>query len=288
VKAAAAVGAAEVHGAEVGSTALAFTPRALVAGEHRFAIGTAGSATLVLQTVLPALLHADAPATVIVEGGTHNTLAPPFEYLARVYVPLLRRMGVEAEVTLQRHGFYPAGGGCLRLDVRPGRLRPIELLTRGELVERSATVLLSRLPFDIARRELDTLRTRLGWDEGCFRPRAVQDAMGPGNIVEIEIAHGEVTELFSAVGERGVLAETVATRAADEAEDYLASGVPVGRHLADQLVLPMALAGGGAFVTQSPTPHFATQCMIVSRFGLADVTLTQQGEAFRVDVRPRT
>ena len=288
VQAAAAVGRATLRGAEIGSTTLEFTPTALVCGEHRFAIGSAGSATLVLQTILPALLRGTAPSTVVVEGGTHNPLAPPFEFLERVYLPLLRRMGANVTCTLDRHGFYPAGGGRVRLTVTPtGALRPLELIERGEPGQHRATAIFASLPFDVVRRELETVRTQLGWDIASCQPVTVNDSAGPGNVVEIELQFATVTELVASFGERGVAAETVAQRAVDEAKDYLASGAPVGRHLADQLLLPCALAGGGAFVSLTPTPHFDTQCEILRRFARARVERAAlANNTWRFDIRP--
>src|SRR5262249_29263289 len=142
VNAAATVGRATVRGAEIGSRMLEFAPTAIACGEHRFSVGTAGSATLVLQTILPALLHGSAGSTVFVEGGTHNPFAPPFEFFERVYLPILRRMGATVTATLERHGFYPSGGGCVRLDLLPcPRLRAIELVERGSLQSRRAYAL---------------------------------------------------------------------------------------------------------------------------------------------------
>src|SRR5207302_1968762 len=131
---------------------------------------------------------------------------------------------------------------------------------------RRACAILSSLPFDIARRELDVVRAQLGWDEQECQPTMVKESMGPGNVVELEVQFEHVTELFTAFGERGVRAEVVAERACAEAVEYLAAKVPVGRHLADQLPLPFALAGGGAFVSLSASPHLDTQCAILSHF----------------------
>jgi RNA 3'-terminal phosphate cyclase (ATP) len=287
VHAAAAIGRATLRGAEIGSRTLEFVPETLVGGEHRFSIGTAGSATLVLQTILPALLRATTRSTVIVEGGTHNPLAPPFEFFARVYLPLLRRMGASVTATLERYGFYPSGGGCVRVDVEPcAGLSAIELVERGAVRARRAVALLSALPFDIARRELDTVRIELELGDDELRPQVVKDAAGPGNVVEIEIECDGITELFAAFGERGLRAEVVAQRACTEVREYLAAEVPVGRHLADQLPLPFALAGGGAFVSLSASPHLDTQCAILGRFLRCEVARTPlSATAWRYDVR---
>jgi RNA 3'-terminal phosphate cyclase (ATP) len=289
VQAAAAVGRAEVRGAEIGSQALEFVPRGLAGGEHRFAIGTAGSATLVIQTVLPALLRAAGPSTLIVEGGTHNPLAPPFEFLERVYLPLLQRMGAQVQATLEKPGFYPAGGGRVRVAITPtARLQPLALLDRGAPQQRRASALLAALPVDIARRELSLVRAQLDLDESACHVVALKDSSGPGNVVEVELELAENRELFTAFGERGVRAEAVAQKVVDEVRAFVAAQVPVGAHLADQLLLPLALAGEGAFVTQTPTPHFETQCHVLARFGVADVTRHPLSpHAIRCEVRGR-
>src|SRR5262249_48670408 len=135
----------------------------------------------------------------------------------------------------------------------------LELLERGEVRERHARALVAALPRRIAEREIKRLAQRLDWPASCFRVGEVEHAQGPGNVVDIEIASEQVTEVFTAFGERGVRAEAVADAVADEALEYLAAHVPVGRHLADQLLLPMALAGGGAFRTLALTQHARTQ-----------------------------
>ena len=273
VRAAVAVGHAEVSGDEVGSTSLEFHPRQIVAGAHHFAVGTAGSATLVLQTVLPALLTAEAPSALTLEGGTHNPLAPTFDFLARVYLPILSRMGAQVTARLDRVGFYPAGGGRFRVDVQPARaLVPLELYERGELRGGRATALFAGLPFDVARRELETVRARLGWEASTCRPHELPDSDGPGNVVQIELESEHVTELFTGFGERGLRAEVVAERVATEAATYLAAGAPVGQHLADQLLLPLALAGGGGFRTLPLTLHTETQLAMIRQLLGIDVT----------------
>jgi len=111
VRAAAEISGATVRGDEPGSKALSFEPGAVRGGAYRFAVGTAGSATLVLQTVLPALLLAEEASTLTLEGGTHNPAAPPFDFLARTFLPQLAKMGARVEATLERHGFIPRVAG---------------------------------------------------------------------------------------------------------------------------------------------------------------------------------
>jgi RNA 3'-terminal phosphate cyclase (ATP) len=129
------------------------------------------------------------------------------------------------------------------------------------------------------------VRERLGLDVTCCAPIEIRDSAGPGNVVQIEIVSQHVTELFSGFGERGVRAELVAERAAAEAVAYLEAGVPVGEHLADQLLLPLALAGGGSFRTMRPTAHAETQIEIIRRFLGRSIAVEQVGErAWHVEV----
>lgn len=266
VLAAAKVSHAQIEGAEVGSSSLVFIPGTVMPGEYRFAVGTAGSVTLVLQTVLPALLTAAGPSTLKLEGGTHNPLAPPFEFLDRVFLPQVRRMGPRVEADLERPGFYPAGGGRFSVMVEPTpALAGFELLERGEIRGRRGTVILARLPRGIAEREVQQLAQGTGWDPSCFEIREA-DSLGPGNAVLLELESDSVTEVFSSIGEIGVRAETVADRAVQEMRRYLVAGVPVGEHLADQLLLLLALAGSGAFTTVPLSLHAMTQIELIPRF----------------------
>jgi len=266
VLAAAEVGQAEVQGAALKSQDLVFVPHGARAGQYRFSIGTAGSATLVLQTILPALALAQGPSQVDLEGGTHNIYAPPFDFLQKAFLPLLGRMGPQVEATLHCHGFYPAGGGRMNVSIEPRpRLEPIELIDRGRPLRRTVRSVLSRLPRHIAERELATALKILGWplDYGLVDEVS---SPGPGNAVMIEIECPQVCEVFTGFGQLGVSAEKVASGAAREAMRYLEAGVPVGEHLADQLLLPMALAGGGAFRTLAPSRHATTNIATVGHF----------------------
>lgn len=267
VLAAAQVGAAEVEGATLGSTTVALRPGRPRPGHYEFAVGTAGSTTLVLQTILIPLLMAAGPSKVVIDGGTHNTYAPPFDFLARAFVPLLARMGAKVDLRLERLGFYPAGGGRIVAAIEPLlRLAPLALSERGEVRQQGARVLLSNLPQGIGIRELDVVRKRLGWPGDRLVIEAQDDAPGPGNVLLLEVESEHVTEVFTGFGEPNVRAEAVAERAVAEARAYLGSGVPVGTHLADQLLLPLALAGGGSFVTQPVTAHTTTNAEVIRRF----------------------
>ncbi len=287
-RAAAAVCGADIAGDEPGSSALRFEPGPIRAGDYHFAVGTAGSATLVFQTILPALLQADAPSRVVLEGGTHNPAAPPFDFVARCFLPQLAKMGGRVGATLERPGFYPAGGGRFTVAIEPSRLSPLVVLERGSTRSQGAEARVAGLSPRIADRELDAIARALGWDRHAMRRTILDDAHGPGNVVMVAVERAQGTLLVTGFGERGASAETVATRVAQSAARYLAADVPVGEHLAAQLVLLMALAGGGSIRTLAPSLHTRTQADLVPLFLQVDVRIAVEGgDRHRIDVVAR-
>jgi RNA 3'-terminal phosphate cyclase (ATP) len=287
VQAAAAISGAETSGAELGSTELVFRPGALRAGEYRFAIGGAGSTTLVLQTILlPLLLGTTAPSTVHLEGGTHNPMAPPFDFLQRCFLPLLARMGARVEISLERHGFYPAGGGRWTATVQPAaRLGRLELLSRGQIRRQSASALCASISGSIGVRQAGALAAALGWERKDCLPLMISGTRGPGNALIATIESEHVTEQITGFGERGRSSEEVAAQVSREVQRYLASGVPVGEHLADQLLLPMALGTGGSFRTLAPSLHCRTQLELLQLFLGTKASATEEAhDVWRIDV----
>jgi RNA 3'-terminal phosphate cyclase (ATP) len=291
VEAAARLCGATVGPVDVGAQELVFAPPGMERGgftpppgidacprELAIDIGTAGSATLVAQTILvPAIVRGE-PLHAVITGGTHNPLAPPFEFLDRVFAPHLRAMGADVTFTLERHGVLPDGGGRLVLDVRGGALRPIEVVRAGPVVARRAIAIVARLPRHVAERELAVAQERLGPPAAVRGSRPLHVPMacevrelpddGPHNVfmVEVELESG-ARELATAHGRKGYPAEDVADDALDELEDFLEAGVPVGAHLADQLLLPLAVAGGGRFRTLGPLSlHATTNIEIIQQF----------------------
>ena len=280
VNAAAQVGHAEISGAEIGSQELSFIPQAPTAGEYHFSVGTAGSATLVLQTVLPALMTARGRSTLTLEGGTHNPFAPPFDFLVNSFLTLIERMGPKVEAKLERSGFYPAGGGRFEVAIDPAtRLEGFALLRRGEITRRRAQVLIAKLPRHIAERELKVIEKELDWPADDLSIEQVTTSHGPGNVVMAELASAEVTEVFTAFGKLGVKAEAVAAQVVRQVRRYLTADVPVGEHLADQLLLPSALAGNGTFTTVEPSQHTRTNMSVISKFLDVDISLQQVRDA---------
>lgn len=268
VRLAAEIGQATVEGAVVGSNTLVFRPGAVRAGDYTAAVGSAGSALLVLQSVLPALLTLDAPSSLTLEGGTHNPMSPPFPFVEHAFLPALRRFGPRVTATLERHGFYPAGGGRLVVRVEPvAALAPVELLERGPVEDLFGEAIVSGLPPNVAHRERKALLRGL---REAPHPRIevvdVPSPRGPGNAVWIAARTPEITAVFAAFGEKRKRAEAVATEAFVAYELWKATGAPICPHLADQLMLPLALAGAGAYRTGALTQHSRTNLSVINRF----------------------
>ncbi|HEY7119009.1 MAG TPA: RNA 3'-terminal phosphate cyclase [Tepidisphaeraceae bacterium] len=266
VRAAARVACAAITGDEVDSRELMFAPQSVKPGDYRFDIGSAGSTMLVLQTVLPALMLAAGPSTLVLEGGTHNFGAPPFPFLDKTFLPLLARMGPRVALSIERAGFAPRGGGRAVAQITPAPLRPIVLTRRGVVRRTEARAIIAGLPRDIAERELNVVRRLLGLRPEQLVVDELPPDQGPGNLVTVEVEAEHLTEVFTAFGARGEPAEDVAREAATEARRYLDRDVPVGEHLADQVLLPIALAGGGQFVTGPLTLHSTTNIETIRRF----------------------
>lgn len=286
VTSAARIGNARVDGAAVGSREFTFEPGHISPGDYTFSIGTAGSTTLVLQTVLPPLMIADSPSRVTLEGGTHNVHAPPFEFLQKTFLPLVSRTGPRVSLELERYGFYPPGGGRLHLSIEPATSRHrLDLVERGELLSQRARALVVKLPPGIAERELNVLSERLGWADEQLRLDTSDNAFSPGNVLTIELESGQLTEVITGVGERGVRAETVAERAVKEAQQYLSRNAPVGEHLADQLLIPLALGGGGSYLTGPLSLHTTTNIEVIKKFLDVEISVVPAGnEVWRIEV----
>ncbi|MEZ4363081.1 MAG: RNA 3'-terminal phosphate cyclase [Kofleriaceae bacterium] len=285
VRAAAMLCGAQVRGDELGSQRLTFEPSEELAQSVDIDIGSAGSAALVVQTLLPPALMASAPVRATIRGGTHNPMAPSLDFLSEAFAPALASMGAAVELTCVRHGFAPSGGGEVALAVTPRALRPLELLEAGEVTRRSAIAVLARLPTHVADRELAVVRAELGFTEAECARREV-DADGPGNalILLVERAGGG-REVVTGLGERGTRAELVARRACAELRTWLDAAVPVGEHLTDQLLLPMALGGGGRFRCGPLSSHALTNIETIAAF-LPErrPRVTQDGASWIVEV----
>ena len=267
VQAAVQISNGAADGAAIGSGEIVFEPGKVQAGAYTFSVGTAGSTSLVFQTILPALMMASGPSVITLEGGTHNPLAPPFDFIQQAFLPLLERMGVRCTAELERPGFYPAGGGRWIVRIQPAeQLQPLQLTERGVLQEKTAVALRAGVPGHVAERELRTVERLLGWEGNCLQHRQLAKEYGPGNCLSLILRYEQVAEVFTEFGQIGIRAEKVAERCVERVQRYLAAPVAVAEHLADQLLLPLALAGGGTFTSLAPTQHTTTNSEVIQRF----------------------
>lgn len=277
VRAAAEIGSAVVEGAEIGSGKLVFRPGEIRPGSYHYSIGTAGSCTLVFQCILPALLVADGPSNLVLEGGTHNPKAPPFDFLEKTFLPLLHQMGAKVMATLDRPGFYPAGGGRLQITIEPAQaLRPIELLSLAN-IGYSARAVCAQLPSHIGRRELRVVQDELHISDEKIE-QVQLDTYGPGNVLTIFVHSDQLTETFTGFGRRNVSAEKVAAETIKQVRNYIQAGSPAGPYLADQLLIPIALAGSGCMRTSRPSSHTLTNIAVIKQFFDIDFQVSQKSD----------
>jgi len=267
---------AELKGAELKSRELTFIPRRKPqAGSYFFDVaqarkgGSAGATTLVLQTLLFPLVRADGTSKVVIKGGTHVAWSPPFHYVEHILFPTLARMGIDTEASIERWGWYPIGGGEIRVRIRGGaRIQGIDLTERGQLKRIWGISAYSNLPDHIGVRQKERaiqMLRRQGFDAEITTIRA--PSPGKGTCVFLVAEFENSIAGFTALGERGKRAEKVAEEAVSELLHYIRSGAALDKHLADQLILPMALAETtSVFTTCEVTQHLLTNIWVVEQF----------------------
>jgi RNA 3'-terminal phosphate cyclase (ATP) len=289
VRALAGVSDAVVEGDEIGSTAVSFAPRGLRGGEYRFDVGaergSAGSVSLLFQALLLPLCVARAPSRLTLIGGTHVPWSPSVHYLNRVFLPALRRAGVDASVELRRWGWYPAGEGEIGATVAPSPAITglARLAAPPSPIEGLSAV--SRLPRSIAERQHRQALERLE-RAGLGAAIAIEEdvtARGPGTVLFLAVP-GRAG--FAALGRRGLPAERVADEAADQLLAWIQSGAEVDDHLADQIVPFLALASGpSAFTCPTLSAHLRTVAWVIQQFLPVRIDL-REGTPSRVEIAP--
>lgn len=274
----------------VGASELHFTPGAVQAGNYEFAVGSAGSCMLVLQTVLWPLLMADAASSLVLRGGTHNPMAPSFSYL-ECMAPYFAGQGAPMfTMDLQRHGFYPAGGGEVRVQVTPSvdGMPLLRFLERGPLLGAWAECLHAGVPRGVADRELAVLQAGLGWQAEQLRNRGLRANEGPGNALQAVLQFAHVAEVVTAFGAKGVSAEEVGRQVLKGVKAYLAHTAPVGEHLADQLMIPLALAQlqgkSGSYLACVWSEHARTNASVIEQFLPVQFNTSQTEKGVLVEV----
>jgi RNA 3'-terminal phosphate cyclase (ATP) len=287
VRAMARITGAGVEGDRLDSSTLVFHPGPVRAGAYHVAIGTAGAVTLVLQSLLLPLAFQAADSEVVLTGGTHVSWSPPADYVKRVWLPFLAMMGVDADLAVDRAGWYPAGGGMVRCAVKgrgPAPLKPLVLEAPGAVKSVALRVVISNLPLHIPGRMIGRARGRLrtllgdvdGSGAGVRDETDVLGAEGPGVMFLLEGYGPDRHGGFAVLGEKGKPAEQVAGEAVEGFEAFLREDASVDPFAADQLLLPCALAAGrSAYRTPEVTQHLLTNAEIIRMF--LDVPVEVQG-----------
>jgi RNA 3'-terminal phosphate cyclase (ATP) len=300
VRAVAAITGAAVSGDVLDSLEIEFLPAhpprpgnylfdVVDAAEH----GSAGSVSLILQTLIVPLAMADGTSTVVVRGGTHVEWSPPFDFLAETYLPILRRIGFQADARLVRCGWYPVGGGEVFCEIVGGsergssRLKPMEAIAPGPLRGISGQAVGTNVPAHVPQRMASRAHALLG---GLDVPITIdmQNIAGPGSGTGLFLLadYDETPASFSGFGRRGKPAEAVAEEAVASLLKHHCSGAAVEAHLSDQLLLPLSFASGpSVFTTASPSRHLITNAWVIQQFGVAEVTISASAPC-RIGVNP--
>lgn len=271
MRAVAEVCGGELEGAELGAAEIRFTPGQIKGGDYRFDVGTAGSITLVLQALLPVVLHADGPCRLAITGGTDVKMAPPVDYLRLVFLPWLARMGVRVDIEGVRHGYYPRGGGEVVLKVMPcAQLAPLLVESPGALRAIRGVAHVARLPMHIPERMAGAATACLG----NFRPVEIEirvlaedESCGTGGalVLAAETEHSLLGA--AAVAERGVRAEQLGEDAGHALRAELEAGAALDIHAADQLLIYAAQAQGPSrFTVRDVSLHARTVMWLIEQF----------------------
>ncbi len=281
VRALKAISDARVEGDALDSAELRFQPSRLKGGTYRFDIGTAGATTLILQTLLPPLIFADRESRLVLTGGTHVPISPPFDFIQHVFLPALAMSGVRASASIKIYGFYPRGGGEVEVRVRPHLDGPLTALVFPEKkgVSRIKGVsAVANLPLSITERQknsaLGILRGTSAMGE--IETRSVPSP-GRGTFLFLKAEGATCGAGFSSIGIRGKRAESVGAEAAEALLSYVNDDGCLDPHLSDQIVLYLALAAGrSVFTTTRITSHLVTNMEVIK--GFLDAGYEVEGE----------
>lgn len=267
VKAALEVCGGSASGAEMHSTELVFKPGKVKAGDYVFRIGTAGSTTLLFQTIFPALMLTEGVSSLELHGGTHNPMAPSADFIERAFLPQLRKMGVGVSFECVKYGFAPAGGGCIKAVVHPViELTSISITERGTSISQSVECVLSNVRREVADKEMATVRSSLDWEAKDFEIKVCDDVDGSGNVIFIEEEFENAVIHVTSHGAKAKSAGKVAGEAVKDYQTFVKSKAALSARLADQLLLPMALSGAGEINTVAITNHIRTNITLIEKF----------------------
>ena len=276
VEAAVSISGGTVDGNSLGATQLTFIPNGVLPGHYRFAIGTAGSTSLVLQTIFLPLALSQTKSSITIKGGTHVPWSPSFPFLAYHWLPVLQEIGFKARVGLDQAGFYPQGQGQIQAEILPsGVLSPLHRVERGPLVRIRGISAVANLDLNIARRQkLQALRQL----EPICRDTKIETLELPastkGTVLYLHAQFENSQAAFSALGALEKRAEAVADEAVGQLLEFLHSDGAMDPFLADQLLLPLVFTPGLSEIrTSKVTQHLLTNAAIIRSFLPAEITI---------------
>jgi RNA 3'-terminal phosphate cyclase (ATP) len=275
---------ARCSGTSIGSMTLDFEPGTVRSGNFYFDIGSAGSASLVMQTILPVLFTADKQSIVTVTGGTHNTWAPPFDFIRDSFLPAIAMAGFKSDCRLMQYGFYPAGGGKIVFDIQPccnNSGDSIDLYEPIKEAKISAKIYTSKLPVQIADKQRKLLLCS-GLNIETIEHIDVTDSISAGNCIAIGIAGNNRRIIFTGFGAKGKPSEKVINEVTTEARDFLNSDAAIDHYLADQLLIYMAIRKKGRFTTNLLSKHLTTNIEVIKKFLPADFAIEEGKNFYKV------
>jgi RNA 3'-terminal phosphate cyclase (ATP) len=264
---------AEVTGDNIGSLELIFKPRLVRGGEFFFDIGTAGSISLVLQTMIPSLIFSKDKARIILKGGTHVPFSPTFDYISNIFVPILKRVGIDIRIKIESYGFYPKGGGKVIAETFPAEnIKPIKIKERGNILKISGYSGVGNLPLSIAERQKSAVLKKIHSDmEGLTCPVEIEvldvPAFGQGTFTYLHSESENSTAGFTALGQRGKSAEIVGKETASKFIEYYSTNAALDKYLADQIVLYLSMPKEESeFTVSCITQHLITNLWAIGIF----------------------
>jgi RNA 3'-phosphate cyclase len=290
VKAAAKISWAEVEGAESDSKSLTFVPDRIKSGKYKFDIGTAGSTALVFQTIFVPLSHGKGSSTITLTGGTHVPFSPCYHYLENQWLPYVIKSGFSAAAELELAGYFPEGGGKVKVIIRPAKsISPLNLTERGQLEAIQGISAVSNLDDSIAKRQklqaLRRIQTR-------FREVKIKNLLlpspGKGTFLMLLAQFENSRCCFFSLGKPGKRAERVADEVVNELEAFMDTDGAIDPYLADQLLLPLAFASGVSQLrTSKVTHHLLTNAAIIEQFTNSQIRIDgREGEPGLVEIKP--
>jgi RNA 3'-terminal phosphate cyclase (ATP) len=258
---------AEVSGNEIGSMELLFIPKKINHGNYAFDIKTAGSSSLVLQTLLPPLILTDEPSQITIKGGSHVPFSPTYHYIAEVFIPMLNRIGIKLDCSINKYGFYPKGGGEVKFRTFPvEKIKGLNLTSRGNLLSIHGYSGISHLPMSIAQRQKDSLLKKIHPLSAEIEVLNVSSP-GEGSFVFLRVEYENTIAGFSSLGKRGKPAEQVGEEAALEFMNFHNTTACLDPHLCDQIIIYLSLSQEDSTLTTSRiTQHLITNLWVIERF----------------------